>query len=89
MQRRAAIRVSSLIRRGNSQPGDRRPPTAAIGGRVDESLDALEEDHEFLLRGDVFTSDVIETWLHYKRTEELDEVRLRPHPYEFVLYYDA
>ena len=60
-----------------------------VPGSLDESLDALEEDHEFLLRGDVFTSDVIETWLHYKRTEELDEVRLRPHPYEFALYYNA
>ena len=60
-----------------------------VPGSLDESLDALEDDHEFLLAGDVFTSDLIETWLDYKRTSEIDEVRLRPHPYEFFLYYDA
>ena len=60
-----------------------------VPGSLEESLDALEGDHEFLLTGDVFTSDLIETWLDYKRTSEVDEVRLRPHPYEFFLYYDA
>lgn len=60
-----------------------------VPGSLEESLDALEGDHEFLLTGDVFTSDLIETWLDYKRTNEVDEVRLRPHPYEFFLYYDA
>ncbi len=53
-----------------------------------EALDALEADHDFLLKGDVFTKDVIETWLAYKREHEVDAVRLRPHPYEFSLYYD-
>jgi len=48
----------------------------------------LEKDHEFLLKGDVFTKDVIETWLSYKREKEVDAMRLRPHPYEFALYYD-
>jgi glutamine synthetase len=57
-------------------------------GSLDEALDALEKDHEFLLRGDVFTKDLIETWIDYKRHAEADQVRLRPHPYEFVLYYD-
>jgi glutamine synthetase len=57
-------------------------------GSLDESLCALEKDHEFLLRGDVFTSDVIETWVKYKRLNEVDAIRLRPHPYEFVLYAD-
>jgi len=57
-------------------------------GSLDEALDALEKDHEFLLRGDVFTSDVIETWIKYKRVNEVDAMRLRPHPYEFCLYYD-
>jgi len=57
-------------------------------GSLDEALDALEKDHEFLLRGDVFTPDVISTWIWYKRTREADEVRLRPHPYEFFLYSD-
>jgi glutamine synthetase len=48
----------------------------------------LEKDHEFLLKGDVFTRDVIETWLKYKTEHEVDPVRLRPHPYEYYLYYD-
>ena len=52
-------------------------------------LDALEKDHAFLLEGDVFTTDVIETWLTMKRTKDLPAVNLRPHPYEFFLYYDA
>ncbi len=60
-----------------------------VPGSLEESLSALEEDYEFLLAGDVFTSDLIETWLDYKRTEEVDAIRLRPHPYEFFLYYDA
>ncbi len=53
-----------------------------------EALDALERDHEFLLRGDVFTEDVIATWISYKRENEVDAMRLRPHPYEFCLYFD-
>ncbi len=57
-------------------------------GSLEEALDALEADHEFLLKGDVFTKDVIETWLDYKRENEVKELRLRPHPYEFHLYYD-
>ena len=60
-----------------------------VPGSLGESLDALEQDHEFMLRGDVFTPDVIETWLDYKRVNELDAVRLRPHPYEYFLYFDA
>jgi glutamine synthetase len=57
-------------------------------GSLGEVLDALEADHQFLLRGGVFTEDVIETWISYKRERELDQVALRPHPYEFFLYYD-
>src|SRR6266436_8761899 len=57
-------------------------------GSLEQALDALEADHAFLLRGDVFTKDVIETWLSYKRDKEIDAIRLRPHPYEFHLYYD-
>ncbi len=60
-----------------------------VPGSLAETLDALEKDHEFLLAGDVFTKDVIETWIEYKRAHEVDPVRLRPHPYEFFLYYDA
>jgi glutamine synthetase len=58
-------------------------------GALSEALDALEKDHEFLLQGDVFTKDVIHTWLDYKRVKEVDAIRLRPHPYEFYLYYDV
>ncbi|MBA2592463.1 MAG: type I glutamate--ammonia ligase [Pseudomonadota bacterium] len=56
---------------------------------LEASLYALEKDHEFLTKGSVFTQDVIDTWLDYKRTKECDPVRLRPHPYEFALYYDC
>ena len=57
-------------------------------GSLDEALVALEEDHEFLLEGGVFTEGLIEAWVGYKREHEVDPVRLRPHPYEFHLYYD-
>ena len=60
-----------------------------VPGSLETVLDALERDHDFLLRGDVFTRDLIETWLDYKRSREVDPVRLRPHPYEFCLYFDA
>ena len=57
-------------------------------GSLDETLNALQRDHGYLLRGDVFTQDVIDTWLEYKRENEVDALRVRPHPYEFCLYYD-
>ena len=57
-------------------------------GSLGEVLDALEQDHDWLLRGDVFTADVIETWIKYKRERELAPVNLRPVPYEFFLYFD-
>jgi len=60
----------------------------SVPGSLEGSLNALESDHEFLTKGDVFTQDVIETWLEYKRGKEIDPVRLRPHPYEFKLYFD-
>jgi len=56
---------------------------------LEHALDSLEADHSFLLKGDVFTKDVIAVYLEYKRSRELTEMRLRPHPYEFVLYYDV
>ncbi|MGP0565397.1 MULTISPECIES: type I glutamate--ammonia ligase [unclassified Nitrospina] len=56
---------------------------------LEEALDCLEEDHEFLLKGDVFTQDIIDRWISYKRENEVAPIRLRPHPYEFYLYYDA
>src|ERR1700756_3618172 len=61
----------------------------SVPGSLEGALAALEKDHAFLLKGDVFTADVIETWIEYKRSKELDPLRLRPHPYEFALYYDA
>jgi glutamine synthetase len=60
----------------------------SVPGSLEGALNALESDHEFLTKGDVFTHDVIETWLEYKRGKEIDPVRLRPHPYEFKLYFD-
>ena len=57
-------------------------------GSLEEALNALKEDHEFLLKGQVFTPDVIQTWIEYKIENEVDALRLRPHPYEFVMYYD-
>jgi glutamine synthetase len=60
-----------------------------VPGSLAESLDALEADHEFLLRDGVFTEELIRTWIAWKREHEVDVVRLRPHPAEFVLYYDC
>jgi len=59
-----------------------------VPGSLDQALAALEADQTFLKAGGVFTDDLIETWISYKRLNELDEVRLRPHPWEFYLYYD-
>jgi len=69
------------------------PPEIAKGvkkvpGSLDEALKVLEEDCEFLFKGDVFTVDIIETWIKYKRENEIDPIRLRPHPYEFAMYFD-
>jgi glutamine synthetase len=55
---------------------------------LDEALTCLEEDHTFLTKGDVFSEELIETFVTYKRKSEAEAVRLRPHPYEFALYYD-
>jgi glutamine synthetase len=55
---------------------------------LEEALDNLKKHHDFLLQGDVFTRDVIDTWIWYKREKEVDAIRLRPHPYEFALYFD-
>jgi len=60
----------------------------SVPGSLDEALLALESDHDYLLEGGVFTPDLIETWISYKREHEIDPVRLRPHPWEFQLYYD-
>src|SRR5881398_297616 len=60
-----------------------------VPGSLAEALDALEADHEFLTKGEVFSDELIRTWIDYKRENEVDIVRLRPHPAEFSLYYDA
>lgn len=59
-----------------------------VPGSLYTSLNALEEDNEYLLKGGVFTKDVLDIWLEYKRKKEIDSVRMRPHPYEFYLYFD-
>jgi glutamine synthetase len=56
---------------------------------LDDALTALEEDHDYLLKGKVFTEDLIRMWIDFKRQGEIDDIRLRPHPYEFALYYDV
>jgi glutamine synthetase len=60
-----------------------------VPGSLPEVLSALEADHDYLLEGGVFTPDLIETWISYKRENEVDPIRLRPHPHEFELYYDV
>jgi glutamine synthetase len=68
---------------------ERKAGIKMVPGSLAESLDALEQDHAFMLKGDVFTSDAIDTWLSMKRSKDVAAVSLRPHPYEFFLYYDA
>jgi len=60
-----------------------------VPGSLEAVLDELESDYDFLLRGDVFTKDLVDTWLSYKREREVDPIRLRPHPYEFFMYFDV
>ncbi|OIO88511.1 MAG: type I glutamate--ammonia ligase [Anaerolineae bacterium CG2_30_64_16] len=60
-----------------------------VPGSLEAVLEALEADHEFLLRGDVFTEDLLDTYIAYKREVEVNPIRMRPHPHEFTLYYDV
>ena len=69
-------------------PPEEKAKVPQVPGSLGEALDALEADHEFMLKGDVFTDDVISTWLEYKRENEVLALSLRPHPYEFYMYYD-
>jgi glutamine synthetase len=69
-------------------PPEEKGTVKQVPGSLEEVLDTLESDHQWLLDGGVFTQDVIDTWIEYKRIRELDQVRLRPHPYEFFMYYD-
>ncbi|MCB0165261.1 MAG: type I glutamate--ammonia ligase, partial [Anaerolineae bacterium] len=69
-------------------PPDEAAQITNTPGTLDAVLEALEADKEFLLQGDVFTEDLIDAYIDYKRSDEIDAVRLRPHPYEFNLYFD-
>ena len=70
-------------------PPDEAKAVQQVPGSLEKVLDTLENDHEYLLEGGVFTPDLIETWLDYKRSAEIDPIRLRPHPHEFELYFDV
>ncbi len=68
---------------------ERKASIKMVPGSLAEAIDALERDHQFLLEGEVFTPDVLENWITMKRTKDIPAINLRPHPYEFFLYYDA
>jgi glutamine synthetase len=68
-------------------PAEEAKSIPQVPGNLESVLQALEADHEYLLKGDVFTTDLIETWIDYKRERELKPLAMRPHPYEFELYY--
>ena len=70
-------------------PPEEHANIAQVPGSLPAVLDALEADHEFLTEGDVFTPDLIDTWIDLKRTTEVDPIRFRPHPHEFEMYYDC
>jgi len=70
-------------------PPDELAALATVPDTLPKALDALEADHDYLTAGDVFTPDLIATWIDYKRTREVDPLRFRPHPHEFELYYDV
>jgi len=69
-------------------PPEEKAKVPQVPGSLARALEALEKDHEFLLRGDVFTEDVLHTWIKYKREKEVLQINLRPNPYEFYIYYD-
>ena len=69
--------------------GDELAAIPKVPGNLAESIDALEADHAFLTKGDVFAEELIQSWINWKRDEEIDPLALRPHPYEFHLYYDS
>ncbi|QDU30355.1 Glutamine synthetase [Anatilimnocola aggregata] len=88
--------IQTKLHPGQPYEGDRRYASPAelaelphVPATLDEALRALEEDQEFLLRDDVFTPDVIQTWIDEKRRSEIQPLRLRPHPFEFCLYFDV
>lgn len=70
-------------------PPEKRAGIKSVPGSLEGALQALQADHDFLLEGGVFTPDLLETWINYKYANEVDPIRLHPHPYEFKLYYDV
>ncbi len=69
-------------------PAEEAAKIKQVPATFEEALDALEADHDFLLEGGVFTEDLLDVWIRYKREHEIDPIRLRPHPYEYHLYFD-
>ena len=74
---------------GGDLPPDEFANVKQVPGSLDAVLTSLEADHDFLLEGSVFTPDLISTWIEWKRTNEVDPVRLRPTPHEFAMYFDC
>jgi glutamine synthetase len=70
-------------------PPDEAASIAQVPGSLSAVIDRLEADHDYLSEGGVFTEDLIETWIDYKRSAEIAPIQLRPHPHEFELYYDV
>ena len=70
-------------------PPEELAEVASLPGSLDQSLAALEVDHGFMLKGEVFSEELIKLWIDYKRDKEVNPVRMRPHPMEFGLYYDV
>lgn len=73
----------------NTYEDERAKELKTVPRSLEQSLSALEIDHDYLLKGNVFTPDVLDTWISYKREKEVDAIRLRPHPHEFAMYFDA
>jgi len=88
VSRTRSSRPRPWIKISTKCPPKRRRNIAQTPGTLEESLNALERDHQFLLKGGVFSADLIETYIEYKREQEFKQIALRPHPFEFMLYYD-
>jgi glutamine synthetase len=69
-------------------PEEERAGIKALPSSLQDALNALRDDHDFLLKGKVFTEDLIDAWIEYKLNKEVNSLRARPHPYEFELYSD-
>jgi len=84
----ARTKVLGYLRHGPTRPSVLAAALGVAPHTITDVVDALERDHAFLLKGDVFTEELLRTYVDYKRTKEVDAIRQRPHPYEFALYYD-